>query len=49
MSEASGSVPAAPSAPYLHEVSTRTDLVDWGVQPNAIVVKSFMVSKQLTK
>ena len=24
------------SAPHLHQASTRTDLVDWGVQPDAL-------------
>ena len=24
------------SAPHLHEVSTRSDLIDWGAQPDAI-------------
>jgi len=49
MSEAPGSIPAAPSAPYLREVSTRTDLVDWGVQPNAIQRGSHSSGKLIHK
>lgn len=38
-----------PSAPHLHDASTRTDLVDWGFQPDAISGKSHSSGKLVHK
>jgi uncharacterized cupin superfamily protein len=37
------------SPAYLHAVSTRTDLVDWGVQPNAVRPGSHSSGKLIHK
>ncbi|RWE28525.1 MULTISPECIES: cupin domain-containing protein [unclassified Mesorhizobium] len=37
------------SAPHLHQASTRTDLVDWGVQPDALSGVSHSTGKLVHK
>ncbi|MCA0035043.1 cupin domain-containing protein [Mesorhizobium sp. B263B2A] len=37
------------SAPHLHQASTRTDLVDWGLQPDALAGTSHSTGKLLHK
>ena len=37
------------SAPHLHHASTRSDLVDWDVQPNAIVAGSHSTGRLVHK
>lgn len=41
--------PAISSAPYLTNASTRTDLVDWGVQPDAIEGQSRSMGRLVHK
>ncbi|UDL87622.1 cupin domain-containing protein [Mesorhizobium sp. PAMC28654] len=37
------------SAPYLHQASIRTDLVDWGIQPDALEGASHSTGKLVHK
>ena len=37
------------SAPHLHQASTRTDLVDWGAQPDALAGASHSTGKLVHK
>ncbi|PAQ06018.1 cupin domain-containing protein [Mesorhizobium temperatum] len=37
------------SAPHLHQASTRTDLVDWGAQPDALEGASYSTGRLVHK